>query len=382
MLKKIFTGIGLGLLAFVGVYLYFLYAGDTITFLSWIQTNILYTLTFFVSIVLIYILQWGNKISGFLMFVIIMINLYILGDIFFRNNIGLSSVQFITLFGLILLAIAVTYITHRVRYIFMSLIGLGIAGMLLIGVLPLYKTMPNLNDFIQSQKAQIINQWAGWSANEGKLLIKNTLGSKEINIKDLTQNDLNLSEKTQISFISPNQNTSQKIFIDLGNGSFINLSPQSAITLQKSWNNAIMQILQGNIEYYMPKELSWALQLIGQYQWKNIEDIQNSIRANLVTQFEQKKENFFINQLGGTMLLNPTVNKVIKFFINTLYSISPKTYQQNLDNYNIIQQYFGNNTTGTALSIATGENLRNIINDIMSQVKKWAGETKINQRLQ
>lgn len=92
------------------------------------------------------------------MFVIILINLYLLGDLFFRNNIGLNNGQFITLFGLLVVALAVTYITHRVRYIFMCIIGVGIAFVLLTGVLPLYENMPSISDFIQSQKAEIINQ--------------------------------------------------------------------------------------------------------------------------------------------------------------------------------------------------------------------------------
>ncbi|MEI6117960.1 MAG: hypothetical protein WCP92_01560 [bacterium] len=77
---------------------------------------------------------------------------------FFRNNIGLNSGQFLTLFGLVLVALAITYITHRVRYIFMGIVGIGIVFVLLTGVLPMYDTMPNINDFIVSQKAKIINQ--------------------------------------------------------------------------------------------------------------------------------------------------------------------------------------------------------------------------------
>lgn len=65
------------------------------------------------------------------MFIIVLVNLYILGDVFFRNNIGLDSRQFITLFGLIVLALAVTYVTHRIRYLFMAIIGIGIAFVLL-----------------------------------------------------------------------------------------------------------------------------------------------------------------------------------------------------------------------------------------------------------
>jgi hypothetical protein len=100
-----------------------------------------------------------------------------------------------------------------------------------------------------------------------------------------------------------------------------------------------MQILQGNIEYYIPAGLSGTLKIIGKYKGKNIEEIQNTIWSSLVSQFEKKKEEFFINQLGGKMMLNPTINKGISFFINTLYSISPENYQNNLTNYNNIQKY-------------------------------------------
>ncbi len=263
----------------------------------------------------------------------------------------------------------------------MSIVGLGIAFVLLTWVLPLYENMPSINDFIQSQKTTILSQWSEGMVSEGKVLIKSALGSKVINIKDLTENDLNVDEKTQISFVSKTKDTAEKIFINLGNGSFINLNPQSAITLQKSWDQAVMQILQGNVEYYIPKDLSWALQLIGKYQGKSIQEIQNSIREDLTNQFEQKKEDFFINQIGGSIIFNPGIDRVIKFFINTLYSISPKTYEKNLTNYNNIQQYFGKSITGSVSPGFTGDNIRSIIDDIMSQVKKWAETTKINQRL-
>jgi intracellular septation protein A len=70
----------------------------------------------------------------------------------------LNSGQFLTLFGLILLALAVTYITHWVRYVFMGILGLGIIFVLLTGILPLYENIPSISDFISSQKAKIINQ--------------------------------------------------------------------------------------------------------------------------------------------------------------------------------------------------------------------------------
>lgn len=378
MIRKLFVGILLGILAFWALYLYFLYAGDVSIFRNRIQGHQIYTLIFFASIIALYILQWGNKLFKFLIFIIILINLYLLGDLFFRNNIWLDSKQFITLFGLLVAALAITYITHRVRYIFMLIVGLGIGFVLLTGVLPLYETMPNIDNFIQSQKAHIINEWV----EEWILTIKNALGTKQIPINELNKNSLDLSQKTQIFFASKTKTGLEKLFIDLGNGSFVNINPQSAITLEQSGGNTIMQILQGNVEYYIPSTLSWVLQLIGKYKGEKIEDVQNTIRASLVSQFEQKKEDFFINQLGGNMVLNPVINKIIRFFINTLYSISPKTYQDNLTNYNNIQQYLGNFITGSAESTTTGENLRSMIDDIMGQVKKWAGETKINQWLQ
>lgn len=245
------------------------------------------------------------------------------------------------------------------------------------GTLPLYENIPNITEFIQSQKTKIINKWAN---TDGILTIKNALGTKKIPVAELQESDIDLSQKTQISFASKTQLAGEKIFIDLGNWTFINIQPQSAITLEQSGNNTIMQIIQGNIEYYTPKELSWVLQIIGKYKGKNIQDTKSTIRNNLTKQFEQKKEEFFINQIGGTMVLNPVVDKVIGFFINILYSINPTTYQKNLTNYNNIQQYFGKTTTWST-NPTTGENISSMISDLMGQIKKWAEETSINQRL-
>lgn len=378
MIKKLLKGIVFGLLIVWGIYLYFLYAGNTTTLWDRIIGHQLYTAIFFVSFVLLYMLNGGNKMFRFMMFIIILINLYIIGDAFFRNNIGLDSRQFITLFGLIILALAVTYITHRVRFIFMGIIGIGIVFVLLTGILPMYENIPNINDFIQSQKTKIINQWA----QEWTLLIKNALWTKEIPINEIQASDIDLSQKTQISFVAKTKSDIEKVFINLGNGSFININPQSAVTLEQSGETTIMQILQGNVEYYLPKELSWALQLIGKYKGKSIENVQDTTRWNMVNAFEQQKERFFINEIGGDMILNPAINKVISFFINTLYNISPKAYQDNLANYNNIQAYLGISTTQSSTQKITGESLRSMIDDIMSQVKKWAEETKINKRLQ
>ena len=378
MIKKLLKGIVFGLLIVWGIYLYFLYAGNTTTLWDRIVNHQLYTAIFFVSFVLLYMLNGGNKMFRFMMFIIILINLYIIGDVFFRNNIGLDSRQFITLFGLIILALAVTYITHRVRFIFMGIIGIGIVFVLLTGILPMYENIPNINDFIQSQKTKIINQWA----QEWTLLIKNALWTKKIPINEIQASDIDLSQKTQISFVAKTKSDIEKVFINLGNGSFININPQSAVTLEQSGETTIMQILQGNVEYYLPKELSWAIQLIGKYKGKSIENIQDTTRWNMVNAFEQQKERFFINEIGGDMILNPAINKVISFFINTLYNISPKAYQDNLANYNNIQAYLGISTTQSSTQKMTGESLRSMIDDIMSQVKKWAEETKINKRLQ
>ncbi len=376
MIKKFFVGIFLWIVALWALYLYFLYAGDPNTIRYRIQGHQLYTAIFFLSIVALYMLQWENKLFRFLMFVIVLVNLYILWDVFFRNNIGLDSRQFITLFWLIIIALGITYITHRVRFLLMGVVGIGIVFVLLTWVLPMYETMPSINDFIQSQRINILNQWA----TEGMLIIKNALGTKEIPISDIQQEDIDLSQKTQISFASKTVWEKEKVFIDLGNGSFININPQSAVTLEQSGKDTIMQILQGNVEYYIPQEMSGIVKLIGKYKGKNISDIQNGIRANLKNNFEQKKEDFFINELWGKMVLNPAINKTINFFINTLYSIAPQAYQNNLSNYNNIQQYLGISTTWTT-SEMTGESFRSVIDDIMSQVKKWAEETKINQRL-
>jgi hypothetical protein len=72
----------------------------------------------------------------------------------------------------------------------------------------------------------------------------------------LQENNIDLSQKTQISYASKTQSDKENIFIDIGNGSFIHINPQSAVTLEQSGNKTVMEILQGNIEYYIPSEFS------------------------------------------------------------------------------------------------------------------------------
>ena len=57
-----------------------------------------------------------------------------------------------------------------------------------------------------------------------------------------------IEEKTQINFLSK-QKTGTSLFLDLGNGAFVEINPQSAINIQKTGTNVIMQIIEGNVEY-------------------------------------------------------------------------------------------------------------------------------------
>ena len=368
MLKKILIGISIALLVLGGIWGYFLYTGDQSIIRSWIANNPIYTIIFFVSIVSIYFLQRRNKIFNFLILIIVLINLFIIGDVFFRNNIGLNNQQFITLFGLILLGLAVSYISHRIRFLLMIAVGIGITFVLLTGVLPMYESLPNLDNFLQSQKPQIINPWV----NEWIITLKNSLWSKEIQVKDIHREDIDLSQKTQILFGS--KITEEKLFIDIKNGWFINLPAQSAITLEQTGNTTLLQILQWDIEYYVPEEYSGTLEIIGNKKWTNIENIEESGWSNITKYREEEKESFFIKALWGESILNPTVDKIIKFFITNLHKISPKTYQNNLDNYNKIQEYLGNDIIEETQF--TGESVKNMINDIRSQAKRWTEETK------
>ena len=98
MLKKILIGILIALVVLAGIWGYFLYTGDQTVIRTWIANNPVYTSIFFVSIGSVYFLQGKNKIFRFLILIIVLVNLFIIGDMFFRNNIGLTSQQFIILF--------------------------------------------------------------------------------------------------------------------------------------------------------------------------------------------------------------------------------------------------------------------------------------------
>jgi len=59
---------------------------------------------------------------------------------------------------------------------------------------------------------------------------------------------------------------------------------------------------------------------------------------------EEKKEQIFIKELGGEIVLHPTIDTIIKWYITSLHKIHPKKYQNNLDNYYLVQEYLGKHT--------------------------------------
>jgi len=240
----------------------------------------------------------------------------------------------------------------------------------------MYETIPNISDFVSSQKTTILNK----GTKEWMLIIKNSLEKKEI-ANVLGKNiEIPMFEKTHITFASKTTENQEKLFISLWNGGFVQIPEQSIITIEKKGNVHKMEILQWKIEYFIPKEYSGSLVFIGKNKWVPIETIENNIRSVLIQDFETQKKAFLIEQLGWNILLNPTINKIIKFFITTLYTIQPTVYEKNMLNYQYIQKYFDIQSEVSWQNL-TWENIQNIVQDMLYQAKKWNEKTMILKKI-
>lgn len=256
------------------------------------------------------------------------------------------------------------YIHHPVRYILISIISVGIVGVVYISILPMYETIPQIDNLMIGNQTTIYNQ----GIQQGVLIIKNKLGTKQIPLQDIKTQDIDISQTPQILFTSTSIIESHKLFLDIGNKVILDIPPQSVIQITTSGYKVIIDIQKGSIVYYIPQQQSEFVDIIGKAS--AVTKIQNTSWTNIIQKSQQKQQEVFIQALGGKMITQPIINTIIGSTIQILYTLYPSKYQNNRENYLTIQTYLDIDQPNSSKSSFSGENIRSVLYDMIGQIKK------------
>jgi len=377
MIKKLWFALLIVLLILWTLRGYFFYMG-TPDIVRWrIQTHPLYTAIFFVSIISIYLIRWEDKIRKILVFTIIVGNIILIGNLFFKNAIGLTTLQFLLVSIGILAIRGIAFIKHWVRGILISICCIGILFVLLAGILPMYHSLPDITAYsIPWQK--ILH----YGTDEGVLMLSTNVWTKEFSLKNSEIHNIDFRETTDIRFASPNVESKVRVFVDMGHDWILNIKPQSAIIFSETEKSINVEIIQWNVEYYIPEDFPKTFTILGGVSWNTMTDTTKTYRMESNIYFQEQAEKQFIEALWWELFLHPILHTLVWWYIKALYTISPNTYQNNIDNYTIIQKYRGNEPIDSIPTIRE-DDTSSLWQDIRSQMKKGGEETLLlKKRLQ
>lgn len=315
------------------VYLFLSYYDKENTILPRFIQNQNYLIFLYVSIILWYSFSISHsKFANFLLWFIIIVNFFAAGRFFMNGQIWLWRQQFIILFGILIAGLLVSYINHRIRYILISIISIWFLVVLLISVIPTYNNPLDIQKLYDTQPItlSILFGDSAQDIAEANPSIKtvNQDGEKKLSLSkwtDIIAYDIADFVDTQITFSTQKKLEKTNLIISAHDGWLIMMKSQSALKLVKSWSIIISKIMDGDV-YTYSDTFTWSADdmAIFEDQRKN---------------FEQKKLDYITNLAWWNIVLNPTVDLLIKNYITVLMNIDQNRYAQNMMNYNEYHKY-------------------------------------------
>ena len=339
-LRKIIFWILIASAIFAGGYFFIHYYNPTLNILEFYHNYQTYLIFLYISIILIYVCTiTHSRVTTTIMVWLLLINFFWLASFFTQNILGIPTSEFYALTILFLVALAITHIKHRIRYPLIILTIIPFVIILLNHALPLYQESPDFQGFYASQDTSLIIQSRDNAQTiqdtESKITIKTDTTERIVDLL-LTSQAIPLGkETTQIIFSSKTGLQNTFAYITFPQGTIITLHPQSAATLSQSTTtlsesairdprSATLNILQGKINIYTPPEQSGYLLLTWDLTQTTLDDTGNM--QYMIDDFLRRRNEYFINQIGGEIMLNASVDAFIGRYIS-LANSSIKTLE-------------------------------------------------------
>lgn len=311
------------------------------TTMLWVETNIQYLIFLYVSIITSLTLYSNeDKKSKFILASIILVNfLYIIFS-FWVSNVWLNNTQWLFLIWFLILALISNYIKNRFWYVITALSLLWVVSTILLAIIPLYETWPDIVWFENQFSTKIIT-YSKIGINSSKASIQ--IDKKEYKFwNGLSSYDLKINNSwSQILFKSNKKYLNTFWYILFPNKEIIQLYPQSAININKINNNYQLEIIVWNIKH---KTNTWQQNNgIFSFTGKLLSyGVMNDNNIKQITDFynnELKKH--ILNQIWWNISENNIITNISKTILEILSTILPEQYKDNLQNFYDFQSYMG-----------------------------------------
>lgn len=299
---------------------------------------------------------------------ILILDLYILGNFFLKDNLNLNWSEFAIFFMFLLLLILTSYIKHRIKWIIWLILWIWILFFLLKSVFPDFEINPNEISIDQIQNKLVIQtseKPEALSLNNTKIIIESTKNTKSIDILWNLESSININDIKKISFLSKNDKIHAKIYITIGKD-ILYLNPQSSINFQYSGAKTIIN----------SDSIKWKV-WIYQNSTSNI-IIDWNIISNDPQNIEEVKKlqdnkSLLISQYGWFLIENQTTRKISKLLLDISFYIFPSQYKNNIENYNSVIKllWIGDISDNYKDSQAWTWTQKSFFN----QIKKWYWKT-------
>lgn len=370
------------------------------------QNYTAYIACLYISIIIIYICATTHsRFSTTIMVILLLVNFFWLTSFFTQKFLGINTVEFYALAILFLLALAIMHIKYRIRYILIIMIGIPFVIILLNHALPLYTEAPDFQGFYNTQTPTLSIQ----TRDDTKTLQK---AETKITVRiDNTEREILPGEsyepveiwesEAQIIFSSKTWTQNTYAHLIFPKGAIVTLYPQSAIEINKSTTIPLekggsqsggdlwifLNIIQWKINTYTPQDQSWYLTLTGDLTRMTLNETGNT--QGFIDAYTTKRNAYFINQIGGEIMLNHSIDGFIWRYISfanaatklaqqaSIYlpiNLSISWFDQNKLNYDEFHTYL-NYQTSTIYETATGSTQR-----IARDTEKWRNASNVKAR--
>lgn len=278
-----------------------------------------------------------------------------------------SVLEMLIFLATIWLAVILGKIKFWIRYPLAVLLLCAGFGILAMSFLPLFEEAPDIQKFIDNETTTIHIFSQAEDDSNSEITIYNNSQKQKLLWYQNQFAEVVLDKNYSITYAASDATEKSFAFVEFPYGAYIVLLPQSQISVGQliidNTKKLTVDVKQGSI-YTFPSSLTDMTADIFVAQWSGfvvamtgqlttindelvimtgIENIPHEVfykHQHLTQKYLERRNSFFVEEAGWTHLNNPTVQNILELYLNTLFSLDPGRFGNNVINFDAYQKYF------------------------------------------